>query len=446
MSSTGQSTFDDPVVIVSTDTHIGPRLRADLRPYCPTTRLSEFDEYAAASARYQEAMRQAAPNQYLPFDGSEPRHLRNCRNALTPGHYDMHARLRDLDADGVAAEVIFHGSQNDEPLPFTTLGDPRNSQFFKNLAPEDPELALLGQQMFNNWLADVCSIEPERHLGLAYVPIWDVDAAVRELQRARELGLRAINFPCPQPWLPPYNDRQWEPLWSAATDLGMPLVTHVGGGVNADYVGMTGRIVRLIELPFFGTRAIPWMIFGGVFERHPGLKMVITEIFGDWWPQMTSDLDSAYQYARTPILGEDYSELIERCPRPPSEYCAENIFVGASFMSRTEAARAYADGYYTNYMWGSDYPHAEGTFQYQEQSDGLPVSLLSLRSTFAGIPGHAVRAMLGTNAMDVYGFDSGALHEVAARIGAPTMTDIGLEYVGPPPGVKSLAFRTSRFI
>ena len=446
MSSTGQPKLDDPVVIVSTDTHVGPRLREDLRPYCPVARVSDFDDYAVASARYQEAMRQAAPSQYLPFDGPEPQHRRNCRNALTPGHYDMHARLRDMDADGVAAEVIFHGSQNDEPLPFTTLGDPRNSQFFKNLAPDDPELALLGQQIYNNWLADVCSIEPGRHLGLAYLPMWDVDAALRELHRARKLGLRAINFPCPQPWLPPYNDSQWEPLWSAASDLGMPLVTHIGGGANADYIGMTGRVVRLIELPFFGTRSIPWMVFGGVFERHPALKLVITEIFGDWWPQMTSDLDSAHQYARSPILGEDYSQLLRACPCPPSDYFAQSIFVGASFMSRTEAERAYAYGYHTNYMWGSDYPHAEGTFQYQDQPDGLPVSLLSLRSTFAGIPDHAARAMLGTNAIRVYGFDHGALREVAARISAPAMADIAQESAGPPPGIKNLAFRSSRFI
>src|SRR5215467_8261245 len=90
-----------PYVVVSADTHIGPRLVDDLRPYCPAVHLDAFDEFAAAGG----------PNASR---GLIPPHP----NLTTAGHYDSAARLADFDRDGVAAGVMFHGSQNGQPLPF----------------------------------------------------------------------------------------------------------------------------------------------------------------------------------------------------------------------------------------------------------------------------------------------------------------------------------------
>ena len=170
---TSQVTVSAPVVVVSSDTHIGPYLKDDLRPYCPPKYLSAFDDYVAEFDAYSAVQRELYPEMYE--DDGTGRLVRRARNRLTEGHHDVHARLRDMDFDGIASEVIFHGSQNDEPVPFTTLGDPNSPFLFKNLPPENPELAAVGRHIFNAWLADQCSVDPIRHVGLAQIPIWDVE-------------------------------------------------------------------------------------------------------------------------------------------------------------------------------------------------------------------------------------------------------------------------------
>ena len=98
--------------------------------------------------------------------------------------------------------------------------------------------------------------------------------------------------------------------------------------------------------------------------------------------------------------------LREQVPRRPSEYCESNVFVGASFLAPFEAARAVAEGYASQLLWGSDYPHIEGTWQYADDDDAEPVTRAAQRNTFCEIPADATRAMLGENAVRVYGLDA----------------------------------------
>lgn len=190
----------EPVVIVSNDTHIGPRLVEDLRPYCPPSHLEQFDAFAATTATQRQAAEEMlAGSGYLDHP-----------NFRTAGHHDSTARLADYDHDGVAAGVVFHGSMNLEPIPFVAggLGKARSTV-------PDVELVGVGQAIYNRWLADFVSQAPHRHVGLAYVPMWDVDAAVAEVEWAHDAGLKGINFPAMRDGeLPEYNKRSWEPLWS----------------------------------------------------------------------------------------------------------------------------------------------------------------------------------------------------------------------------------------
>jgi predicted TIM-barrel fold metal-dependent hydrolase len=140
--------------------------------------------------------------------------------------------LADYDHDGVAAGVLFHGSMNMEPIPFVpmTLG--------KAAKYDDRELTAVGFAMYNRWLADFVSTAPHRHIGLAYLPMWDIDAALGELEWAHDAGLKAVNLPAMRDGdLPEYNKRSWEPLWEACEERQMPLVTHVGAATNANYSG-----------------------------------------------------------------------------------------------------------------------------------------------------------------------------------------------------------------
>src|SRR5262245_10898460 len=102
----------EPVVIVSNDTHIGPRLVEDLRAYCPAEHLEDFDRFATSAASERDAAaRLLGGSGYLDHP-----------NLQTPGHHDPAARLADYDYDGIAAGVMFHGSMNMEPIPFIPSG------------------------------------------------------------------------------------------------------------------------------------------------------------------------------------------------------------------------------------------------------------------------------------------------------------------------------------
>ena len=106
---------------------------------------------------------------------------------------------------------MFHDSQNGEPIPFQT------DTLLMRSANIDQDFDLLraGQHIYNQWLADVCSIEPERHIGLMHLPMWDIDASIEELTWARSVGLKGINFPTPKPFLMPYNAPDWDRFFSA---------------------------------------------------------------------------------------------------------------------------------------------------------------------------------------------------------------------------------------
>ncbi len=409
--------MDEPVVIVSADCHIGPRLIEDLRPLCPPDLLGAFDGYVADGNR--------SKGRYVEHDATDDDDLSPWRNQFSPGHHDPEVRRRDMDHEGVAAEVVFHGSQNDQPVPFQSsmLG-----------APDEPELHAAGIRIYNTWLAQTCAAAPDRHVGLAHLPMWDVDLAVDELRWAADAGLRGVNFPAPRPWLLPYNDRAWEPLWAAAEELRMPLSTHSGAGDPAVFQGP--ELVALMSIEsggWFSRRAAHLLIFAGVFERHPELALVLTEQPGEWWPTMAAELDSVHR-ANTGMGGP----LARQVPLSPSEYLHRNVYIGASFLSRNEAEGAVRDGYADRLMWGSDYPHMESTWQLGPTA----YSPLSLRFALAGLDEPTARAIVGGTAIDVYGLDADRLAGVAATIGAPTWAELHEPLEAVPAGASPFAFRT----
>jgi hypothetical protein len=263
------------LVVISADTHVGPRLREDLRGYCPAGHLEEFDRFASV---------RLPPGVVYP-----PKHP----NMTTAGHYDSDARLADYDFDGVAAGVIFHGSQNGESVPFIP-----NAFIAKLMGQEDkpfdPDMATVGQMIYNRWLVDFVAQAPDRHIGLAHLSMWDIDTAIEEVRWAAAHGLRGVNFPALREGvILEYNDRAWDPFWSVCEELGLPLVTHVGGAGSGRLSGPESVLIYAMEGGGWSARrAIWWMIFGGVFERHPRLQLVITETPGNWWPALAKEMDS----------------------------------------------------------------------------------------------------------------------------------------------------------
>jgi predicted TIM-barrel fold metal-dependent hydrolase len=421
-----------PLPIISIDSHIGPRVVEDLRPYCPKGHLDLFDEFckATAEARGKEPPGGAFGRGRTAFIAQHE------LNMQTAGHHDIDARLADMDRDGVAAEVIFHGSMNGEPLPFAD-GLFFNGTFLGDGMPdaERRRLIAIGIHMYNAWLAELVSSQPARHVGCIQVPSWDIKATIREIEWGHSVGLRSVNWPSPRSGIVEFDDPAWENVWRICEELELPLTTHCGAlvpGLFTRDVAQVPHAQSLVQMESGGwpsRRGLHRMLFSGVFERYPNLKLVLTEQAGGWWPYAMREMDSSYV--------DSYTALKDHLPRKPSEYCATNVFVGASFISADEAREAVDQGFSDNVMWGSDYPHPEGTWA----ADDADRTRKHLRWAFADIAPDRTAAILSTNAARVYGFDLGELGHIAERIEAPSLTEIA-EPLEELPTSYSKAFRT----
>jgi len=398
------------MIVVSGDSHVGPRLKEDLRQYCPKEHLEEFDRFTAANVNTMDEGDEPGDLSGRSTHASEVSKVRRFLNRQTPGHYDVDTRIREMDWDGVAAEVIFHGSQNTEVYPF---GGRR--EWSEPDTKKDLELVAVGHRMYNSWLADFCSAAPERLIGLAYVPMWDVDLAVREVTWAAEHGLRGVNFPGPRDGIVEYDHPQWEPFWSACEDLKVNLATHIGLPGNTVFGPQKWAMTRLETAGWPGRRGMVRMIFGGVFERHPGVKLILTELSRGWWRWTMRELDFVYS--------SPSEALHAQVPKPPSEYMKTNVFIGASFMPPSEVHEAIEEGYADQVIWGRDYPHGEGTYKYPESPDEESQTRHYLRWSFAGVPLEMAEKMLSETGIYAYDLDKAALEKVAARIG-PTVEEV----------------------
>jgi predicted TIM-barrel fold metal-dependent hydrolase len=425
---------NERLLVISGDSHAGPTMD-DMRPYCDPMYLEDFDEHA----REMNAMRDLINSAPETFDRSRAleadrpdmfaRSIRKTSPSHSPqakmafertqrcqGLRDPAARLADMDIDGIAADVIFAGGQNGEVLPFVGFG--------VGAGPDrvTPEHRALGCRIWNRWLADFVLSAPERHVGVMQVPMFNVPAAIAELNTAREAGLKAVNFPSPKRSFATYNDRLYEPFWSACEDLDLPLLCHAAGGEQSlGLLADAAYSVYMSEMHWMSRRALPQMIFSGVFERHPRLRLVFVEQGTSWVKETLCDMDSIY-------LSEHNSDR-HLIPRLPSEYWATNCYVGASFPAPRELAMRHDVGV-RHIVWGGDYPHSEGTWPHTSEA---------MRFAFEDIPPDEISLLIAENALTVFDLDKVALEAVAARIG-PTMKQITTP-LNDLPDQRGMAFR-----
>jgi predicted TIM-barrel fold metal-dependent hydrolase len=410
------------LTIASSDGHVAPSLSEQLRAYCPAAHLDDFDRYVND---VRKSLEPGADSTAIDFPPEVLERL--ARRMDVPGLQDPAARLADLDKEGIAAEFLYHGALNADTVPFSTVGSGRVLGSVDGGGPDWlRRLEGVGAHIYNRWLADYVSHDPTRLMGIAHITVRDVDKAVEEVAWARGAGLSGINLPSPRRDFRRYTDREWDRLWAACQDHDMPICCHSGGGdVDTRASGPAEMAVFNFEIHWFGRRGLSHLIFGGAFERYPGLKFVLAEQFGDWIPATLIEMDSIYRAGSRSTLRAELSLA-------PSEYFARNVFVGTSFMSRQEAELGISAGVVDSLMWGSDYPHAESTF---------PHTLLSIRKAMAGLPVEVVSAYLGDNVIRVFNLDTRALAEVAERVG-PSVEAVMEPYEGRPDGLLSgLAFR-----
>lgn len=396
--------MSDRLIVVSSDCHAG-------------LHISEYKPYV--EAKYHDMLEVAVPIQVDMMQKAEERFLIKAINdewrapiekELT-GAWDYQQRIRMLDGDGIAAEVIFPDGVTEMNTPPFGAG--------LGLSPRDavPELQWAGAMAHNRWLAEFCANNPTRHIGVASIPLlWDVQQAIEAVRWCVDQGLRAVMIPTMWEDQAPYHDRKYDPFWEACEDLGVIIHLHSGPASNHEYFGsgfpaedrrdsLPGAMgIYVSEVMWWLARPLAFMIWGGVFERYPTLRVVITEGGVFTLPPWLRTMDHAYNDAAfSSKLGDFRSHL----SMAPSDYFARNVAVGASCILRHDLEYRTILGE-DKMMWGSDYPHPEGTW---------PKTADYFRDNFSGIPEGAGRKILGENAVNWYGLDRQALQVIANDIG-----------------------------
>jgi predicted TIM-barrel fold metal-dependent hydrolase len=385
-SSDAATDADRRYTVISADCHGGGRI-GDYRPYLEARYHEDFETWRAA------------------FTNPYP----DIATLDAARNWDHERRLAEMEADGVAAEVIF---PNTVP-PFFPLPSLRDQPPPADAG--DLELRWAGLHAHNRWLADFCAAAPGRRAGIAQILLHDVDRAVAEVRWAAGAGLTGgILLPGAPPGsgLAPLYAPDYEPLWDVCDELDVP-ISHHTGSASPDYGDHPAAdVMFLVEATWWANRALWHLIFAGVMERHPTLRFVFTEQGTAWIPDRLAVLDGMF-LRMSGRVGAGSSEenfggeAMAALSLKPSEYWARQCSVGASFIRPHEVGLRHQVGV-GNIMWGSDFPHREGCWPYSHEH---------LRLSFAGVGHDEVQAMVGGNAADVYGFDLEALAPVAARIG-----------------------------
>lgn len=287
------------------------------------------------------------------------------------GAMDPNARLADQDIDNLRAEVLYP-----------------NYAMYMFGAP-DLEYRRECFRVYNDWLAEYCSVAPDRFVGVAPLPIGGpIEWAVAEAQRARKLGLKSVLLPAggpDRPWSDPY----YVPLWEALSDLEMPVGFHNSateqflrpGGSNAASLGPYGIVDIKIGDQI---RSLAALIGSAVPAKYPKLRFVVAEGGIGWVAAVLRLMDHWW---------EDHHHWLEpKLDEPPSFYHKRQFY--NSFEDDRAGLLTRNLLNVDHLMWGSDYPHTEGTF---------PNSVNRVLKDFAGVPDGMARKILADNAAKLYG-------------------------------------------
>jgi predicted TIM-barrel fold metal-dependent hydrolase len=308
----------------------------------------------------------------LRFQGQERLIVDYRFSDVRPGAYLPEDHLRDNEADGVWGSVLY-------PSVGTMLYGLDDGSAVRRLG-----------RIYNDWLLDWCSHAPGRLRAVALLDVDDVKAAVDELERACRRGAAGALIPVSPPAERAYGHLDYEPLWAAASDLGVPLSLHIATNRPPGEWRILWTQWGFQGADRFVRDSLAQMIFGGVFERHPKLRVVSVEHEASWVPHFLDRIDETYTQ-RTP-RGEWH-----RLPdgELPSDHFHRNVTV--SFIEDPLAVPLRDRIGTGSLVWGSDYPHTESTF---------PRSATIVDRLFGGVVDADRQAMTSENTRVLYGFDA----------------------------------------
>ena len=295
---------------------------------------------------------------------------------MNPGCYDPAARIKDMDADGVHAQVCF-----------STFARYAGTRF---LFGEDKELSLLCIKAYNDFLIDeFCGFAPGRLVPLAVLPLWDVDLCVAEIERTAAKGARGLGFP-ENPSsaalnLPSWHSGHWDPVLAAAQEARMPLCPHVGTSGATPVTGPDmPPAVSMCMVASNSMGAMLDLMYSGTFVKFPNLKVVLSEGGVGWMPYTMERADRMWERHR------GYQPEIDHGMRP-SDMVAGHIY--GCFIDDHISAEVRDRVGVSQIMWESDYPHSDTSW---------PNSRKELAAMLEDVPDHEALMMAELNAREVF--------------------------------------------
>jgi len=289
------------------------------------------------------------------------------------GGWDPDARMGEQYRDGVACEVIY----------------PTVGMVLCNHKDFDYKQACF--DAYNRWIAEYCSAHPERLLGCGQTAMRSPEDGIRDLDAIAKLGLRGVMMPG-NPAQEDYDSPVYDAFWERAIELGLPLSFHIlttraSGPPRGPAMNGFLSIVRGCQ-DIMGT-----LILGGVFERHPALRVVCVEADAGWVPHYMYRMDHAYKRHRYWLPpGQKLSRL-------PSEYFADCIYT--TFQDDWVAFQSANMMNWKRLMWANDFPHSDSTWPDSQEMLAEHAALLSPEQR---------RAIVCENVAGLYGIDVAALH------------------------------------
>jgi uncharacterized protein len=308
----------------------------------------------------------ATKSKYADPDGCEFSH-RGRWEDIPESSFDPDKRIRELDDEGIEAELLY-------PTLGLTMYD-----------IEDREFRYACFSAYNRWIEDYCRASPSRLFGIAMIPTDDIDRDVAELERCARAGLRGAMISICQESGKGYGDPRFDRLWAASADLRLPISLHVAASETG--FGMTGNMFADFSCGFGPTMyTVVAMIFSGVFDRHPKLKVLSVENDASWPLAVLERMDDRWTHDRKWARGAQLTS-----GRMPSQVFRDHV--ACTFMRDRTAVLSRDIIGPKNIMWGSDFPHFDGAW---------PRSGAILETIFEGVPEEDRRRIGRRNAIDFY--------------------------------------------
>jgi len=258
-----------------------------------------------------------------------------------PGSGDPVARIKDLDDQGVWLELLF----------------PSRALWLWNVF--DASVVYPSMQIYNDWVLDTFMRASDRFIAGAMIGLLDIDEAVREMHRAKEAGFQALALPCTPPPGLDYNSPEFDPIWHTAEELATPLCFHVGTGNNPIVArGPGGAVINYVETFHPAQRAVAHLVASGVLERHPTMHVLFIEGGASWLASLCERMDEGYHQHE--IFARPKLAML------PSEYVKRQVH--ASFQRDRAALRTIDITGLDAILFGTDYPHMEGTWPHTQET------------------------------------------------------------------------------